>query len=70
VTNSPAARRRRHQQNQGKALVGKSTLNRLELGAAQSDGKYRKITAAVLPDYQSDRNHPEAKDVMCSVTGN
>jgi hypothetical protein len=36
---------RRHQQDQGKALAGKSTLNRLELGAARSGGKYRKINA-------------------------
>lgn len=37
---------RRHQQDLGKALAGKSTLNRLELGAvSQSTGKYRKIKA-------------------------
>jgi hypothetical protein len=36
---------RRQEQDHGKALAGKSTLNRLELGAAQSGGKYRKITA-------------------------
>jgi len=37
---------RRHEQDRGKALAGKSTLNRLELGAvANSTGKYRKIKA-------------------------
>ena len=37
---------RRHGQDRGKALAGKSTLNRLELGAvAKSGGKYRKIKA-------------------------
>jgi hypothetical protein len=36
---------RRHEQDQGKALAGKSTLNRLELGAAHNGGKYRKINA-------------------------
>jgi hypothetical protein len=36
---------RRHEQDQGKALAGKSTLNRLELGAVRSGGKYRKINA-------------------------
>lgn len=36
---------RRHEQDQGKALAGKSTLNRLELGAASSGNKYRKINA-------------------------
>ena len=36
---------RRHQQDKGKALAGKSTLNRLELGAAHKGGKYRKINA-------------------------
>lgn len=36
---------RRHPQDQGKALAGKSTLNRLELGAAHRSGKYRRINA-------------------------
>lgn len=36
---------RRQSSDKGKPLAGKSTLNRLELGAAQSEGKYRKITA-------------------------
>jgi hypothetical protein len=37
---------RRHAQDRGKALAGKSTLNRLELGSvAKSSGKYRKIKA-------------------------
>lgn len=37
---------RRHEQDRGKALAGKSTLNRLELGSvAKSSGKYRKIKA-------------------------
>lgn len=37
---------RRHEQDKGKALAGKSTLNRLELGAGSDDtGKYRKIKA-------------------------
>lgn len=36
---------RRHEQDRGKALAGKSTLNRLELGAAHGAGKYRKINA-------------------------
>jgi Transposase DDE domain group 1 len=37
---------RRHEQDRGKALAGKSTLNRLELGAvSDSTGKYRKIKA-------------------------
>lgn len=37
---------RRHERDLGKALAGKSTLNRLELGAvAKSTGKYRKIHA-------------------------
>jgi hypothetical protein len=36
---------RRHEQDKGKALAGKSTLNRLELGAANRGGKYRKINA-------------------------
>lgn len=36
---------RRFESDKGKPLAGKSTLNRLELGAAQSKGKYRKITA-------------------------
>ena len=36
---------RRHEQDKGKALAGKSTLNRLELGAAQNSGKYRRINA-------------------------
>jgi hypothetical protein len=36
---------RRHEQDRGKALAGKSTLNRLELGAVHSGGKYRKINA-------------------------
>lgn len=37
---------RRHEQDHGKALAGKSTLNRLELGSvSESGGKYRKIKA-------------------------
>ena len=32
-------------EDQGKALAGKSTLNRLELGAQERDGHYRKINA-------------------------
>jgi len=36
---------RRHEADKGKPLAGKSTLNRLELGAAQRGGKYRKINA-------------------------
>ncbi len=37
---------RRHEQDRGKALAGKSTLNRLELGSVvKSTGKYRKIKA-------------------------
>jgi hypothetical protein len=37
---------RRHEQDRGKPLAGKSTLNRLELGSvAKSTGKYRKIKA-------------------------
>ena len=36
---------RRQQQDKGKSLAGKSTLNRLELGAAQHSGKYRRINA-------------------------
>jgi hypothetical protein len=36
---------RRHERDHGKALAGKSTLNRLELGAATNAGKYRKINA-------------------------
>lgn len=34
---------RRHETDKGKPLAGKSTLNRLELGAAEKGGKYRKI---------------------------
>jgi hypothetical protein len=41
----PLGESRRHEQDQGKALAGKSTLNRLELGAAQKGGKYRRINA-------------------------
>lgn len=36
---------RRHEADKGKPLAGKSTLNRLELGAARHGGKYRKINA-------------------------
>ena len=36
---------RRNETDKGKPLAGKSTLNRLELGAAESKGKYRKINA-------------------------
>ena len=36
---------RRHEQDQGKPLAGKSTLNRFELGASERDGHYRKIQA-------------------------
>jgi Transposase DDE domain group 1 len=36
---------RRHEADKGKPLAGKSTLNRLELGAVQRGGKYRKINA-------------------------
>jgi hypothetical protein len=42
----PLGQTRRHEQDRGKALAGKSTLNRLELGAvSDSGGKYRKIKA-------------------------
>jgi len=34
---------RRKAQDKGKALAGKSTLNRLELGASETQGHYRKI---------------------------
>lgn len=34
---------RHSQQDRGRPLAGKSTLNRLELGAAERDGHYRKI---------------------------
>lgn len=37
--------KRRHKRDHGKPLAGKSTLNRLELGAVDKDGKYRKINA-------------------------
>ena len=37
--------RRRHQEDRGKPLAGKSTLNRLELGAREREGHYRKIQA-------------------------
>ena len=37
--------RRRHQEDKGKPLAGKSTLNRLELGAREREGHYRKIQA-------------------------
>ena len=36
---------RRHLEDRGKPLVGKSTLNRLELGAREREGHYRKIQA-------------------------
>lgn len=36
---------RRKREDQGKALAGKSTLNRLELGADETEGHYRKIQA-------------------------
>jgi DDE family transposase len=36
---------RRQEQDKGCALAGKSTLNRLELGAQQTDGRYKKIAA-------------------------
>jgi hypothetical protein len=36
---------RHSESDRGKPLAGKSTLNRLELGAAQSEGHYRKIQA-------------------------
>ena len=39
----PTGRDRRHEQDQGKPLAGKSTLNRLEWGAVKQD-RYRKIT--------------------------
>ena len=39
----PLGLERRQEQDKGKPLAGKSTLNRLELGAAQKAGKYRKI---------------------------
>ena len=37
--------RRRKSEDKGKALAGKSTLNRLELGAEETKGHYRKIQA-------------------------
>lgn len=37
--------RRSKREDKGKALAGKSTLNRLELGADETDGHYRKIQA-------------------------
>ena len=40
---------RRHESDKRKPLAGKSKLNRLELGAAQKGGKYRKINAAPPP---------------------
>jgi len=36
---------RRHEEDRGKPLAGKSTLNRLELGARETEGHYRKIQA-------------------------
>ncbi len=36
---------RQREQDKGKALAGKSTLNRLELSAQQTDGRYKKIAA-------------------------
>lgn len=39
----PTGRDRRHEQDRGKPLAGKSTLNRLEWGAVKQD-RYRKIT--------------------------
>ena len=36
---------RLHAEDRGKALAGHSTLNRLELGALGTDGKYKKIVA-------------------------
>lgn len=36
---------RRHPEDRGKPLAGKSTLNRLELGAREREGHYRKIQA-------------------------
>jgi hypothetical protein len=39
----PTGRDRRHEQDRGKPLAGKSTLNRLEWGAVTQD-RYRKIT--------------------------
>jgi hypothetical protein len=38
-------RHRVHEEDQGKALAGHSTLNRLELGADHLDGRYKKIEA-------------------------
>jgi hypothetical protein len=36
---------RHHQEDRGRPLAGKSTLNRLELGAREREGHYRKIQA-------------------------
>jgi hypothetical protein len=38
---------RLHPEDQGKALAGHATLNRLELGAEGTDGRYKKITPDV-----------------------
>jgi hypothetical protein len=45
---------RRHESDKGKPLAGKSTLNRLELGAARGGGKYRKVNA----------NHAAIRDLL------
>jgi len=39
----PLGMDRRQERDKGKPLAGKSTLNRLELGTADTEGKYRKI---------------------------
>lgn len=41
----PLGTKRRLEADKGNPLAGKSTLNRFELGSAQSGGKYRKINA-------------------------
>ncbi len=41
----PLGRNRHEQRNKGKALAGKSTLNRLELAITESDLRYKKVVA-------------------------
>lgn len=41
----PLGKNRREQQDCGKALAGKSTLNRLELASERADARYKKIVA-------------------------